>query len=375
MTARILYADSDQSADMLYATGLFIPDPFWFIQDLQGQRHLLVSPLEVDRARRTARVDRVHDWEECRRRWPVAPGEEPQREIQLVVRLLGELGITEALVPEDFPLHPADRLREEGIRLTTVAPFWPERACKRPDEVEALTEALRITAIGMAAGIEMIRSADIADDGALWVDGVVLTSERVRGVVHGALVREGASPRHTIIAGGTQGADPHEVGSGPLFAHQPIILDIFPRIDATGCWGDMTRTVCRGSAPEPLKRQWQAVQTAQQRAMALVREGADTGTIHVAVLDAFAAMGFVTGVTESGRQCGFFHGTGHGLGLEVHEFPRLGRKGEILVAGHVVTVEPGLYYPEIGGVRLEDVVVVTADGYRLLSDFPQFLEV
>ena len=197
----------------------------------------------------------------------------------------------------------------------------------------------------------------------------------VRERIVAAAMRQNCLASHTIVACGEQGCDPHEVGRGPLRAHQPIILDIFPRSQSSGYWGDITRTIVKGKASEPIKALYAAVLAGQLLALRQIRAGAHGDTIHQAILDEFQRRGFQTGV-KNGRMQGFFHGTGHGVGLEIHELPRLSPRGQApQKPGHVVTVEPGLYYPGVGGVRLEDLVVVLETGFRNLTRFPKFLEV
>ncbi|MEO5340589.1 MAG: M24 family metallopeptidase [Magnetococcus sp. MYC-9] len=375
LPARLIYAASESSADLFYATGFFAPDPFLFVADHDGVRHMVLSVLEIDRARRCARADRLHDWSLIQKRYSQRHPDGGGGELALIIFFLQELQIQQALVPGDFPIGLADCLRQAGISLTVTAPFWEERPFKRADEVAAIEAALALTGEAMAVGIDLIRSARIGPAGWLYRDGEPLTSEGVRGEIHAFLVRHGAMPYHTIVAGGRQGADPHEEGSGPLAAHQPIILDIFPRMAKSGYWGDMTRTVCRGAPSERLQRAWQAVQGAQEVAFARIRAGVDGQTVHEAVTAHLTEAGFPTGRTADGLQEGFFHGTGHGLGLEIHEAPRISQRSQILAAGHLVTVEPGLYYPDMGGVRLEDVVLVEAEGCRNLTTMPKFLEV
>ncbi|MBF0295639.1 MAG: aminopeptidase P family protein [Magnetococcales bacterium] len=375
---RLIYAASESSADLFYATRFFAPDPFLYLEEPGGGvTHMVTSALELDRARRTARCDRVHDWAQIRTRWQVGHPDAPPSLEDLAAFFVVELGIARLRVPGEFPLLLADGLRDAGVEVIPEAEsFWPERAIKTGEEVAAIEAALEVTALGMEAGIGMIRAARIGDDGVLWLDGEPLTSERVRGEIHACLVRLGAAPHHTIVAGGLQGADPHEVGSGSLFARQPIILDIFPRMEGSGYWGDMTRTVCRGEAPERVRRAWEAVRAAQEVAFGYIRDGESGRRVHDAVTASLTQSGFPTGThPETGRQEGFFHGTGHGLGLEIHEAPRIGGKDQTLLAGHVVTVEPGVYYPDMGGVRLEDVVVVEREGCRNLTRFPKFFEI
>ena len=370
----MIYAASESSADLFYATGFFVPDPFLFVRDNAGLSHIVVSVLEVDRARRSARVDRVHELETLSQRYEQRFSDEAGGVAQLIAFFLRELEIDTVLVPYDFSLGLAEKLRQAGIALAPIeGAFWPERQCKRPEEVVAIVAALELTAEAMAVGIDLLRSALIGNDGWLYHRGERLTSEQVRGEINAFLVRHGATPQHTIVSGGQQGADPHEEGFGPLPAHQSIILDIFPRMEKSGYWGDMTRTVCRGQPSERLQRAWSAVQGAQEVAFALIRAGVDGQEVHTAVKTHLTDAGFPTGRTTEGRQEGFFHGTGHGLGLEIHEMPRVSYQEQILAVGHVVSVEPGLYYPDMGGVRLEDVVLVEADGCRKLTDFPKFL--
>ncbi|MBF0380423.1 MAG: aminopeptidase P family protein [Magnetococcales bacterium] len=376
MTARAIYADSEGSADLFYATNFFAPDPFLFVSQSDNTTHLITSSLEIDRARRTAKVSQVHDWEDINREYKKINPDKELTEGVLAAFFLKTINIDTIEVPGDFPLSLADRLREMGITVTPISgQFWPSRTIKTPDEIAAIEKALTITGRGMMAGIELIRSATIGKDGLLYIGSDKLTSELVRGEINAKLVREGAQPSHTIVAGGSQGSDPHEEGTGPLPANQPIIMDVFPRVEQSGYWGDMTRTVCRGKAPKRVKEAWEAVRQGQEIGFANIKEGASGKEIHKKITAHLTKRGFPTGPVEGGRQGGFFHGTGHGLGLEIHESPRIGMKDQTLKAGHVVTVEPGLYYPDMGGVRLEDVVVVEKDGCRNLTKVPKFLEV
>jgi Xaa-Pro aminopeptidase len=182
-------------------------------------------------------------------------------------------------------------------------------------------------------------------------------------------------PANTIVAGGVQACDPHGRGHGQLFARQPIVIDIFPRSIRTGYFGDITRTVVRGRASEAVRRQYDAVHRGQEVAFGLLRDGAKAAEVHRAVERHFVQAGFRT-KRVGGRHTGFFHGTGHGIGLELHEPPRISAASlATLKTGHVVTVEPGLYYPETGGVRLEDVALVANGAPVNLTQFEKVLEV
>jgi Xaa-Pro aminopeptidase len=205
----------------------------------------------------------------------------------------------------------------------------------------------------------------------IWAKGR-LTSEILRAEIDSSILRAGGLPANTIVVGGMQACDPHERGSGPLRPHELIILDIFPRDAKSGYFGDMTRTVVRGRAGEPQRRLWETVQRGQRMALRGMKPGASGQALHEKIKGFFAQEGYPT-EQRNGRWVGFFHGTGHGLGLEIHEEPRFGRT--IFEPGHVLTVEPGIYWPGVGGCRIEDVGVITATGVRKLSRFPQELEI
>ena len=254
-------------------------------------------------------------------------------------------------------------------------PFFGEREFKQPEEIREIEKALRAAEAGMEAGIEIIKESNIHSNGTLYWNGSKLTAEAVKQRINSVILDKGCIATHTIVACGNQGCDPHHEGSGPLKAHQPIILDIFPRSQGSGYWGDITRTVVRGRVREPFKAMFQAVLRGQEIALEQLKPGANGNEIHQSILDYFSQQGFETG-RKNNRMQGFFHGTGHGVGLEIHEAPRISSKTkERLRAGHVVTVEPGLYYLGLGGVRLEDLVIVTATGNRNLTRFPKTLEV
>jgi len=229
--------------------------------------------------------------------------------------------------------------------------------------------------VGMAEAMQALRASRVGKDGRLMYHNVPLTSEKLRSVIDTAIIQANGLASHTIVAGGKQACDPHEVGYGPLRANEPIILDIFPRSQQTGYFGDITRTVVRGRASEPVRKLYDTVHQGQKVAFKKMRSGVPTRDVHAAVLQLFEAQGYKTGKVK-GRMQGFFHGTGHGLGLEIHEPPRTGLTSDgVLKPGQVVTVEPGLYYPEIGGVRLEDVALVTKNSPRNLTRFEKVLEI
>jgi Xaa-Pro aminopeptidase len=370
--ARLIIAASEADANLYYATQFLAPDPFVFLAH-GSEKILLVSDLELNRARVQASVDRVLAIREYEERVKAAGTERPTL-TDALFELLKERGVHSLLVPANFAVEHADRLRGRGITIHVKSePFFEERLVKSPHEVQAIAEAMRRTEAAMHVAISAIRQAEVRD-GILWWDGEVLTAEVVKRLMARQLLEAGLIVQHTIVACGEDGCNPHNEGSGPLRAGQAIIIDIFPRDLTSRYYADITRTVVKGQAPDRLRRMYDAVAAAQSRALELIRDGADAEAIHGEVQGSLEERGFQTGEVN-GKMQGFFHGTGHGLGLEVHELPRISKVKTTLRTGNVVTVEPGLYYPGDGGVRIEDVVVVTESGYQNLTTFPKTLEV
>lgn len=365
----LIVADSERSADMLYATRFFAPDAFIFLE-ARGKRSVVLSDLEIDRGRRDARVDKVIAWSDVKARIKGLGKKEPGTG-QVLAQFLKEKRVRRARVPYDFPSGLAVALADAGIRVAPVeGHFWPEREHKTAAEVKALGRALRITEAGMARAMEVLRAAKIRGRDLIW-GSRKLTSEILRAEIDSVVLRAGGAPANTIVAGGMQACDPHERGSGLLRAHELIIIDIFPRDARTGYFGDMTRTVVRGRAGEEQRRLWATVQEGQRIGFQGMKPGESGLAVHERIKRWFALAGYPM-EQRNGRWVGFFHGTGHGLGLEIHEEPRFGRT--TFRPGQVLTVEPGLYWPGVGGCRIEDVALVMEKGVRKLSRFPQELE-
>ncbi len=368
--ARLIIAASETDANLYYATRFIAPDPFIFLQ-VDGEKILLMSDLEVDRARKQARVDTVLSLSEYERR-ARASGDEST--LGAVAELLRERGLKKVLVPGNFPIEYADRLRGRGFELGFKAgAFFEERICKTAEEIEAIRQTQRATEQAVEAAIRILRESDIKGDRLIW-KGQVVTSELIKQVINVKLMELGCVAQHTIVASDLQACDPHDEGSGPLLPHRAIVMDVFPQSIGSRYYADMTRTVVRGKASEDLKRMYDTVLEGQELGIERVRAGARGAEIHGAICDLFEKRGYKTGLIE-GRMQGFFHGTGHGVGIEIHEPPRISKADNVLARGQVVTVEPGLYYPRIGGVRIEDLVVVTENGCENLTRFPKFLEV
>jgi Xaa-Pro aminopeptidase len=369
--ARLIVATSETDADMLYATKFWAPDPFIFLQR-NGKRTLVLSDLEIDRGRKQADADEFIMFSELERDVQGKSKKAPPYG-KVLAHFLKKRGVKLAIVPANFPLGYAEELAANKVRVrATNGLFWPEREAKSDKEVEMMEQVLRITEKGLKRGIEVLKASKPGLGKRLRWNGKTLSSETLRAEIDSAILRAGGVPTGTIVAGGDQACDPHERGFGPLYADSLIILDVFPRDAKTGYFGDMTRTVLRGRASDAQRKLWNTVKAGQALALKKVKAGVDGMTIHKAIQEFFANRGFQTGVRK-GRRVGFFHGTGHGLGLEIHEHPRLQKV--TLKDRQVLTIEPGLYYPGLGGVRLEDVVLVTKTSCKILSRFPKQLEI
>ena len=356
---------------MLYATKFWAPDPFIFLER-NGKRTLVLSDLEIDRGRKQAEADEFVSFNQLEREVQGKSKKAPPYE-KVLAHFLRKRGVRSTIVPANFRLGYAQELAANKIRVQAVnGLFWLERETKSENEVEMIGRALRITEKGLKRAIEVLKASKPGPGKRLRWNGKTLTSEMLRAEIDSTILRAGGVPTGTIVAGGDQACDPHERGFGPLYADSLIILDVFPRDAKTGYFGDMTRTVLRGRASEAQRKLWEAVKAGQALALKKIKAGVDGMTIHKAIQELFAKRGFPTEVRK-GKNVGFFHGTGHGLGLEIHEHPRLQKV--TLKDRQVLTVEPGLYYPGLGGARQEDVVVVTKIGCKILSRFPKQLAI
>lgn len=364
---RLLYGSSEREADLRYAVRMAVPDPFFWVE-MGGRSYAVFSPLEIDRARRAARVDTILPIGE------LLP-EERQRSdpVEILLALARRLRFRVAEVPESFPLGIAERATKRGLRFRVRRkPFFPERQRKSDEEIEWITEALRVAEAGMERAKAILRESRPNAKRILQWEGEALTSERLRGEIAAVIARRGGVAEHSIVAGGEQACDPHEEGSGPLRSGEAIVIDLFPRSQVSGYFGDLSRTFVKGEPSEPLQRLYDTVAEGKRWVLEAMREGADGRALHRRLVRRFARAGYPT-ERRGGRWVGFFHGTGHSLGLEIHEPPRFsaGR----FRAGQVLTVEPGLYYPGIGGVRLEDLVVIEKDGIRNLTVSPEAFKI
>lgn len=370
-SATLFIAASEQDSNLYYATRFMAPDPFIYLE-IKGERLMVMSDLEMDRARTQASVDRVLSYSEIEQKAKKQGIKDPTA-VDIVHVVLKESKIRRLSVPANFPIIHAARLQERGYSLKPKRdPFYEQRVVKTVEEVRYIEDAQRATEEAVAAAHAMVRRAEIKD-GQLWLDGALVTSERIKKLINVKLMEQDCIAQHTIVAGGEQACDPHNEGNGPLPAHRSIIFDVFPRSATSRYFADMSRTVVRGTVSPELKRLYAAVKDAQEDAIDKIKDGVDGMKIHQGICARFEKAGYKTGLVN-GRMQGYFHGTGHGVGLDIHEAPRISRTGSLLQEGHVVTVEPGLYYPGLGAVRIEDMVLVTKDGCRNLTKFPKIFE-
>jgi Xaa-Pro aminopeptidase len=368
----LVYGDTFRSPELRHEVPLGIPDPFLYAEK-DGARHIAISSMEAPRLAEIGGY-RLHSHEELGIDDLVAEGvARAEATRRLAVRAVHEVGVRHALVPETFPLWLADRLRGEGVELTVDAELFADRRrVKTAAELDGIRRAQRAAEAGMDAARDLLRRAS-PSGGALVVDGEPLTAERLKVAIAEAIVRHGAAAEDFIVAPGAQGAVGHVMGSGPIAPGVPLVIDLWPRDNESSCYADMTRTFVVGEPPLEIVDWHALVKQALERAVADIRAGVEGRAVFEGTCDVFEAAGHPTQRTKAAGEVladGFFHGLGHGVGLEVHEPPGMGRAAEgSLRAGDVVTVEPGLYRQGFGGVRLEDLVLVTDDGAENLTHY------
>ncbi|MBP1985728.1 M24 family metallopeptidase [Halolamina salifodinae] len=367
-----VYADGDDSTQR-YLSGFDAPDPFFTVYTPE-ETALLTSGLEYGRASKEARgtVDRTSDYDYQQLR------EEHESRVaraKMQAAFLDAHGVDAVAVPETFPVGAADGLREEGVALAVDSEGVVDdiRAVKTEAEIEHVREATLANEASMQACEDLLDAAEI-HNGTLYYEDEPLTSERVATEIEVTLLQHGCALDETIVACGVDAADPHDRGSGPLEAGQPIIVDIFPRDKENGYHSDMTRTFVKGAASETIQSWYDLTQEAKEAAFDALEPGATGEDVHAAACEVYEDAGYPTLRQDPSAETGFIHSTGHGIGLDVHEAPSLSPRGGELKPGHIVTIEPGLYDPDHGGVRIEDIAVVTEDGYENFTDYPERLE-
>lgn len=363
-----------EESNQRYLSGFTAPDPFVTLYD--GEIRLLVSNLEYGRAVRTSRaetVERPSDYEYA------ALAEEHGRteaDRRVLARFLQAHGAERVLTPERFPLAAADGIRDHGVSVTADTDGVVERirATKTAAEIEHIRETQRANEAAMARAEGILREADVTED-ELEHDGETLTSETIKRAIEVELLEQGCALDETIVACGTDAADPHDRGSGPLAPAESIIIDIFPRSKETGYYADMTRTFVKGDPNDEIEAWYDLTREAQEAALGVIGPGVNGREVHDAVCDIYEEAGYPTLRADEAAETGFIHSTGHGIGLDIHEWPRLSTVDVELEPGMVLTIEPGIYDPDVGGVRIEDLVAITEDGIENLTRYEKRLRV
>jgi Xaa-Pro aminopeptidase len=370
----LLISDSFTNADMFHTIGFLFGDPVIYLRHASGET-LVCSNFERDEAARHSKVSDV-----------LTPDDLGARELmerlpnrheayaEQVLRLLGRYDVARVTVTNDAPVSVVDHLRAHGIAVTCNPDvLLHTRLVKTQEELRAIEAAQRATEIAAQHAVQIVQDS-VSHDGVLVYEGETLTSERLRAAIDMALLEQSCMGEGTIVACGSDAAAPHNRGSGPLRPNRPIVLDIFPRHLTLRYFADMTRTVSKGDPGPEIRQMYDLTLRAQEVAFQLIRPGASGKAIHEAVCRVYDDAGYATSLrTGSFPKTGFIHGLGHGVGLDIHERPRLNPQEATLEAGNVVTVEPGLYDPRVGGVRIEDLVVVTEHGCRNLTSFEKRL--
>jgi Xaa-Pro aminopeptidase len=375
VTDVLIHADTIRSPELRHEVPVAVPDPFLYYER-DGSKLAMVSSFEVERLREVG-VD-AHPYEAFG--WDDLVGKGMPREevdLELALRAVKDWGVSSAAVPSTFPLELADRLRAGGTELTVDRDlFLQRRRVKTEAELAGIRRAQKGADDAMGAARELFRRAE-PRNGSVLLDGEPLTCERVKLEILRVFGEHGLSADDFIVSHGAQSAVGHDMGSGPIAPDEPVVIDIWPRDRESMCFADMTRTFVIGTPSDELREYHRLVYDALQRSLELTRAGVEGRAVFTEVCELFQEAGQPTQLSKKPGEVldsGFYHGLGHGVGLEVHEQPWLGRAPGSLVAGDVVTLEPGLYRHGYGGVRLEDLAVVTEDGCENLTNFPYDLQ-
>lgn len=362
----LLVGDSICDADVCYASGFLSSDRFAVL--ISDRIYILVSSMERYRALAESRADVVETTSDYSMRSKIAElGGLEMAYANVIEEFVSARGIARLGLRTNTPAYLYRSLMEHFDVVLLEKPLEKVRAVKTPEEIAAIKDVQRSCESAMAVAVQLIRKSRPSGE-MLILDGTPLTSERVRRAVELRLAGLGCETLDTIVCGGLMSSSPHSRGSGPLPPDMPIVIDIFPRSKSSRYFADMTRTVVRGEPSAEIMEMYSAVKTAQDAAMGCIKDGVSGADVHEAVCRTFDDLGY----TER-EERGFIHSTGHGVGLSIHESPSLSEHGEMLRSCNVVTVEPGLYYPDVGGVRLEDLVVVRENGCDNLTAFEREL--
>ncbi len=372
MTTFLLLDDSLRSHELRHEIAVAVGDPLIFIEH-DAKRILVGSILEeATFAKREDIIDEYWTFTDLGMEELVKNESFPKESMmdELAVRALERLGVFAVTVPTNFRLATADYLRDKGVEVTIDIDEWRRRRRRKaPWEIEGIERAQRAADTAMMTAARMLRDAEPTGDGQLRLEGEILTAELIRIAMQSELLDAGAYSEDILVQCGDAALSGHDLGSGPILPNHSVVIDVFPIDRRTGCWSDMTRTFVAGTPSEELRNLHAHVRKALDIAFDELRPGSSNA--HQAVADYLFSQGFPTASHHEGSDPlreGFFHSLGHGVGLETHEPPALGRRPDELIEGDVVAVEPGLYFAGIGGVRLEDTVVITADGIEHFTD-------
>jgi Xaa-Pro aminopeptidase len=369
----LIYGETVTSPELRREVPLVIPDAFLYLER-DGRRAVAIHALEIPRVREEAPEVEIIPTARLGEDDLYAAGKQGEEvTLELVLRACREVGTTSAAVPPSFPLEKADFLRANGVELAVERELFEDRRrAKNTRELQGIRNAQRACEAALDEARALLRAARPNAAG-LDADGEPLTSERLKRTIEGVFMRFGVEGGDMIVSHGPQTAVGHDEGSGQLQPNEPIVFDLFPRDKATGCYADMTRTYVVGE-PSAEVREWhRLVKEALERSTAEVKPGINGRALYELVCGLFQDAGYKTQLNKEPGEVledGFFHGLGHGVGLEVHELPSMGRTGHDLVRGDVITIEPGLYRAGYGGLRLEDLILVTDDGYEVLTEYP-----
>ena len=375
MTDVLIYADTVRSPELRHEVPVAVPDPFLYAER-NGSRLAMLTSFEVDRVRE-AGIE-AHPYEEFGWDELIASGlPREELDLELSLRAVSEWGVQSAVVPSTFPLELADRLRAAGVDLKVDRDvFLQRRRVKNEAELAGIRRAQKGAEEAMGAARQLLHRAE-PSNGAVVLDGEQLTCERIKLEIQRVFGEHGLASDEFIVSHGPQSAVGHDMGSGRIAPGESIVIDLWPRDRESACYADMTRTFVVGEISDELREYQRLVYDALQRSLESVRAGVEGRKVFEEVCELFHDAGQPTQLSkEPGTvlDSGFYHGLGHGVGLEVHEQPWLGRAPGLLVAGDVVTLEPGLYRHGYGGVRLEDLALVTEDGCVNLTSFPYDLQ-
>jgi Xaa-Pro aminopeptidase len=374
----IIHADTTRSPAMRHEVPLAVPDPFLYVEH-DGRRLVVITAFERERLKAVAPDIEALPPEQFGIDELLRGGTPPvQATLEVYTRALKEIGVTSAVVPASFPLELADHLRADGVDVQVDRELFEDRRrSKNASEVAGLRRAQRACEAALDVAREMLRDSTPGGGGVLQHEGEPLTCEAIKAEMQQVFVERGAIADEFIVAHGAQGAVGHDMGSGPISAGEPVVFDLWPRDTETAVYTDMTRTYVVGDVADEIREYHRLCKEALDRTTEAVKPGVNGRDLMQIACDIFAAAGYPTQLTKKPGEVldsGFFHGLGHGVGLEVHERPRLSVVGDDLIPGDVITLEPGLYRAGYGGVRLEDILLVTEDGAETVTQYPYDLE-